>query len=96
MRPSIVFTQHRNEIREIIERRGGVNPRVFGSVLHGDDTDESDLDILIDGSESLSLFDMGGMSVELTELLGVKVDIVIPNSLPERWKEEVLCEVQAI
>lgn len=96
MKPSSVFPQYRDAIRQIVEHYHAKNPRVFGSVLHGDDTDESDLDILIDPTEETSLFDIGAIRAELSELLGVEVDVLTPGALPDRWKQEVLDEAQAL
>jgi predicted nucleotidyltransferase len=48
MKPSEAFQLHRAAIRRIVENNDACNPRVFGSVLHGDDTDDSDIDILVD------------------------------------------------
>lgn len=96
MRPSISYQQHRNAIRRIVERHHAKNPRIFGSVLHGQDTDASDLDILIDSTEETSLFDIGAIRSELTELLGVEVDVLTSGALPDRWKIEVLTEARAV
>jgi len=96
MRPSIPYQQYRNAIRRIVERHHAKNPRIFGSVPHGQDTDESDLDILIDSTEETSLFDVGAIRSELTELLGVKVDVITSGALPDRWKAEVLTEARAV
>lgn len=96
MKPSTAYQQHRNAIRQIVERHHATNPRIFGSVLHGQDTDASDLDILIDTTEETSLFDVGAIHTELIELLGVEVDVLTPGSLPDRWKMEVLGEAQAV
>jgi hypothetical protein len=96
MKPSIALQQHRDAIRQIVERHHAKNPRIFGSALHGQDTDESDLDILIDTTEETSLFDIGAIRVELMELLGVEVDVLTPGALPDRWKIEVLNEAQAV
>ncbi len=96
MKPSLVLQQHRTAIRAIVERHNAQNPRIFGSVLHGDDTEESDMDILIEPKGRLSLFDIGAIYIELTELLGVDVDILTPNALPEKWKDQVLSEAQKI
>ena len=96
MKPSTSYQQHRDAIRQIVERHHAKNPRVFGSVLHGQDTDDSDLDILIDITEETSLFDVGAIRTELTELLGVEVDVLTPAALPDRWKLEVLNEAQAV
>ena len=96
MKPSVALQQHRDAIRRIVERHHAKNARVFGSVLHGQDTDESDLDILIDITEETSLFDIGAIRVELMELLGVEVDVLTPGALPDRWKMEVLAEARAV
>ena len=96
MKPSVAFQQHRRAIRKIVELHHGKNPRVFGSVLHGRDTDGSDLDVLIDTTNETSLFDIGAIRMELTELLGVQVDVLTPGALPDRWKAAVLNEAQAV
>ena len=96
MKPSIAYKQHREAILQIVERHHARNPRIFGSALHEKDTDESDLDILIDTTEETSLFDIGSICVELMELLGVEVDVLTPGTLPDRWKKEVLKEARAI
>jgi predicted nucleotidyltransferase len=69
---------------------------VFGSVLHGQDTEGSDLDILIDTTEETTLFDVGAIRTELTELLRVEVDVLTPAALPDRWRARVLDEAQAV
>jgi len=96
MKPSIAYKQHRDAIRQIVIRHHACKPRVFGSVLHGVDTDDSDLDILVDTTEETSLFDIGAIRSELTELLGVEVDVLTPAALPDRWKMEVLAEAKAV
>ena len=96
MKPSIALQQHREAIRQIVERHHGRNARVFDSVLYGRDTDDSDLDILIDTTEQTSLFDIGAIREELTELLGVNVDVLTPGALPDRWKIDVLNEARAV
>lgn len=60
------------------------NARVFGSVLHGRDTHESDLDLLIDPAPDMTLFDIGAIRLELRKLLGVPVDVLTPNALPRQ------------
>jgi predicted nucleotidyltransferase len=53
---------------------------VFGSVLHGDDQEGSDLDILIDPTPETTLMDAAKIQVELENLLGVSVDVLTPNA----------------
>jgi len=55
MKPSIALNTHRAEIRHIVEANRAVNARVFGSVLYGEDTEESDLDILVDPKPEMTL-----------------------------------------
>jgi predicted nucleotidyltransferase len=96
MKPSVALQRHREAIRHIVERHHARNARVFGSVLRGLDDENSDLDILVDTTEETSLFDIGAIRVELTELLGVEVDVLTPGALPDRWKADVLNEAQAV
>jgi predicted nucleotidyltransferase len=96
MKPSVALQRHREAIRRIVERHHARNARVFGSVLHGLDDENSDLDILVDTTEETSLFDIGAIRVELTELLGVEVDVLTPGALPDRWKADVLDEARAV
>ena len=68
------------------------NPRVFRSVLQGCDTDESDLDLLVDPTPETTLFDIGAIRHELLELLGVPVDVLTPKALPEKFRANVLAQ----
>ena len=68
------------------------NPRVFGSVLHGADKDGSDLDLLVDPLPGVTLFDLGGLQLELEEMLGVPVDLLTPEDLPLKYRQKVLLE----
>lgn len=96
MKPSVAFEMKRKDIRAAAARYRTVNPRVFGSVLHGLDKDGSDLDILVDALPGTTLFDLGRLTEELTGLLGVQVDVRTPGDLPERFREEVVAEAQPI
>ena len=92
MKPSMAFEKKRRSIREAVSRFRTANPRVFGSVLHGHDRDGSDLDLLVDPLPDTTLFDLGGLQVELEELLGVPVDLRTPGDLPRKFREKVLAE----
>ena len=96
MRPSEVFEQNRAVIRELVARRRTTNPRVFGSVLHGTDHEGSDIDILVDTLPSTTLFDLGGLQVELEETLGVPVQVVTPRELSRYFRDKVLAEAQPV
>ena len=90
MKPSVLLDQHRAAIRDIVAAHRASNPRVFGSVLYGEDTDASDLDLLVDPADGMSLFDVGAIRWKLHDLLGVPVDVVSPRSLPDSFRDEVL------
>jgi hypothetical protein len=92
MRPSLALQTNRAAIRSVVERHRGSNARVFGSVLHGDDHEGSDLDILIDPTPNTTLMDVAKIQVELETLLGVSVDVLTPKSLPEKFRNSVLAE----
>jgi len=96
VKPSVALDLHRKEIRQIIGRYRINGAKIFGSVLHGKDTEESDLDVLIDPRADTTLFDLGGFREDLVELLGVKVDVLTPKALPEKWRSSVLKEAQPI
>jgi uncharacterized protein len=92
MKPSTVFEIKRDVIRAVVARHNASNARVFGSVVHGNDNEGSDLDILIDPTPKTSLMDVAKIQVELEALLGVKVDVLTPNALPEKFRHVVLAE----
>lgn len=96
MKPSIAFEQMRLDIRKITGRFPVRNPRVFGSVLHGDDIDGSDLDLLVDPLPETTLFDLGGLRGELEDLLGVPVDIRTPGGLPSKFRAVVVAEAEPV
>jgi uncharacterized protein len=92
MKPSRALQAHRAAIRDVVEAHRASNPRVFGSVAKGSDTDESDLDILVDPTPDTTLLDIGAIRHELRKLLGVPVDVLTPNALPEQFRAAVLAQ----
>ena len=96
MKPSEALASNRVAIRHVVESHRARNARVFGSVLHGQDTDDSDLDILIDPTPETTLFDIGAIRHELGLLLGVPVDVLTPNALPDRFRTTVLAEARPV
>lgn len=96
MKPSTALALNRDAVREAMGRFRASNPRVFGSVLHGTDQPGSDLDILIDPLPGATLFDLGGLQVELEDLLGVSVDILTAEDLPPKFRNDVLAEAQPV
>ena len=96
MKPSVALAVHRGAIRRIVEAHRACNARVFGSVLYGEDTDASDLDILIDPTSETTLFDIGAIRHELLLLLGVPVDVLTPKALPQKFRASVIAEAMLI
>ena len=96
MRPSQALKAHRDAIREIALRHHVEQVRVFGSVLHGEDTDESDLDLLVEPTAETTLLDIGAIRYELSRLLGIPVDVLTPNALPEEFRERVVAEAEPV
>lgn len=96
MRPSLLLQSHREAIKAILARHRVRNARVFGSVLRGEDREDSDLDLLVDPTPETTLFDIGGVQVEVSELLGVRVDVVTPAALPESWRNRIIAEARPL
>ena len=96
MKPSEAMRLHRDTIRRVVQDNAARNPRVFGSALHGADTEKSDLDILVDPTAQLSLLKLARMSRLLEAQLGVKVDVLTPEDLPKSFRQSVLAEAVAI
>ncbi len=90
------ITSKRNEIRRIAEHHGATNIRVFGSVASGIADDASDIDFLVDLENGRSLLDLGGLLMDLQELLGRRVDVVTEKGLRPRIRERVLREARTI
>jgi predicted nucleotidyltransferase len=92
MKPSLALQTNRAAIRIVVESNRACNARVFGSVLHGDDHEGSDLDILVDPMPNTSLMDIAKIQVELEKLLGISVDVLTPKELPDKFRSYVLAE----
>ncbi len=87
-----VFKNQRDEVLRIAAQYGAHNVRIFGSVARGEADSASDLDVLVDLEPGRSLFDLGGLLMELQELFGCRVDVVTEQGLRPRIRERVLRE----
>lgn len=96
MKPSVALELHRAAVRAAASRFHTENLRVFGSVAIGLDQDGSDLDLLVDPMPGTTLFDLGGLQVELEDLLGVPVDLLTPGDLPPKFREQVIADAQPV
>ncbi len=92
MKPSTALQTNRAVIRSVVERYRARNPRVFGSVLHGDDQEGSDLDLLVETTNDTTFMDVAAIQVELEKVLGVSVDVLTPLALPVKFRQTVLNE----
>jgi predicted nucleotidyltransferase/DNA-binding XRE family transcriptional regulator len=99
MRPGLPDTplgrrlrRRRRAVIETAASRGARNVRVFGSVARGEDTEASDVDLLVDLDDGVGLVALGGLERELGELLGVPVDVVPADSLKSKVRAEALAE----
>jgi uncharacterized protein len=92
MRPSIALASHREDVIAVATQFRTTNVRVFGSAMRLQDTEGSDLDILVDALPQTTLFDLGGLQLALEQLLGVKVDVLTPLDLPVKFRNDVLAQ----
>ena len=86
------LAKRRGAILRLAERYHICDVRVFGSVARGDNTRKSDVDILVKPGPDCSLFDLGGLLMDLEQLLACKVDVVTDTGLKPRLRSRVLKE----
>lgn len=96
MKPSTALANNYEAVRRIVASRRVLNPRIFGSVASGLDTDQSDLDLLVDSTPETTLFDIGAIKHALQQLLGVRVDVLTPNALPDTFRQHVLASAMPL
>ncbi|HYN62374.1 MAG TPA: nucleotidyltransferase family protein [Rubrivivax sp.] len=92
MKPSDALLANREAVARVVQAHRACNARVFGSVARGSDMPGSDLDLLVDPTPQTTLFDIGAIRHELQQLLGVSVDVLTPEALPESFRHQVLAE----
>jgi hypothetical protein len=90
------LTKKRDEIIKIATIHGARNIRVFGSVARGEADEKSDIDFVVEMEPGRSLFDLGGLLMDLQEVLGRNVDVVTERGLNPRIRERVLKEAVAL
>ena len=84
--------EHRDEILLVAARHGAGNVRLFGSVARGEDTPESDVDLLVDVTGDTTPWFPGSLVADLERLLGQRVQVVIHRSLSPLIRDNVLRE----
>ena len=75
---------------EIFKEYGVTKAAVFGSFARGEEKKSSDIDLLIKMEDGRTLFDLGGLKVDLEELFGRKVDLVEYEALHPLLKDQIL------
>ena len=88
--------RHRDEVLAIVTAQGAGNVRVFGSVARGEDGPSSDVDLLVDLAPRTSLLTLIGLRQDLSDLLGVPVDVVPADSLKPDRAASVLADAVAL
>ncbi len=89
MRPSEALALHREEARSIVGTYQVAQPRIFGSTARGEDTEQSDLDIIVRRNGNLSYFDLFRLEDELSALLGVRVDLRTEGEFSSRILDRI-------
>jgi uncharacterized protein len=92
-----LLQERREDILAVADRHGAFNIRVFGSVSRGEETENSDIDLLVDYDlKRVSAWFPGGLLMDLQDLLDRKVDIVTEQGLSPLIKERVLAEAKSL
>lgn len=91
-----IIADKKEQILALAAKYGASNVRVFGSVALGTADTDSDIDFLVDMEKGRSLFDLGGLLMDLQELFGRKVDVVTEKGLHWYIKDQVLSEAKPI
>ena len=84
--------RHRTAVLRTADRHGASNLRVFGSVARGQDTEESDIDLLVDLDPENGLVSLAALKRELTAILRANVDVVPADSLRPSVKAEAVAD----
>lgn len=88
--------EEKNVIIEILKKHEVKRASLFGSVITGKATEESDIDLLVEFEGKKTLLDLAGLKIELEKVLGKKVDVLTYKSLHPLLKERILKEQEAI
>ena len=96
MKPSDALAVHLIALRRVLNRHGFAHPRVFGSVLTQTDTEESDLDVLVESVEGTTLFTLAEAEQEARLLTGVRVSVMTAGFLSPRFRDKVLQQAKPL
>lgn len=86
----------REELLAMMRRHGASNPRIFGSVARGEDSPDSDLDLLVEMEADRSLLDLISLQQEIELSLARRVDVLTPRSLNRHIRDQILAEARPL
>lgn len=90
------LNRHRDDLLALASRHRAIRVRIFGSVLRGDDHNESDIDLLVEFAPDASLLDLVGLQQDAEALLGRRVDIVTPDGVSPFLRQRILDEARPL
>ncbi len=89
---NISIEEVKNKILPLLKEYGVMRAALFGSLVRGEETNESDIDILVELPEKASLLDLAGLKIDLEELLKKEVDVITYDSIHPLLKDSILSE----
>ena len=96
MKPSEALSVHRTALRQLCNRYGFAQARVFGSALTRTDTEESDLDLLVETQSGTTLFTLVGLEQDAQQLMGVRVSVLTAGFLPPGFRDQVVQQAEPL
>jgi hypothetical protein len=87
-----LLIEKRDDIRAIASKHGAFNIRIFGSVVRGEASLDSDIDFLIDAGPTTSSWFPAGLILDLEEILGRRVEVVTEKALNPYIRDSILRE----
>lgn len=91
-----LLIEKKDEIKQIAVKHGANNVRMFGSVARGEDTAQSDIDLLVDVGSATSSWFPAGLISDLEDLLGKRVEVVTEKALYKGIRATVLSEAKPL
>jgi predicted nucleotidyltransferase len=87
-----LIRRHRERLIRAARRNGARDVRVFGSTARGEDSRDSDIDLLVELDSDRTLLDLIAFQQDASDILGVRVDAATPGILKDRVRSRVLAE----
>ena len=94
--PMHSLAEKRQALLALVARYRATNVRVFGSTARGEETAESDIDLLVDMPTDASLYDLIEMAMEIESLLGRRADVLTERGLNPHLRERILAEARPL